>query len=195
MSKECTEYDLKIALYHTSKGNMAVIQFFNDTEILLDCTRITLIRKEDNLYFYNGDSDKRSIKLSGRFHNVLQSNSDYSKIEDMEGFYDLKFDQTEAAYYVSKRELLCEYSHKGTGRIGLKYLNYNSGTREKRGEYTMTAILTESGKKIIESKQSKDIPVTSDDTIVRKALINLLKLQVADNNDALSTINTLENYI
>ena len=210
MSKENTGYDVSIALYSVSKGkgNAAVVTFFNDTELVLDCTRVKLVRDGDKLYFHRGDLVKDSIKLSGYsytdYKNLLQLHTDYSKVKDMEGTYDLKYDKDVDLYYIDKQECVSTYIHKKPSRKGIKQLNHNPGEREKRGEYIMSPRLTDKGKSVVEQAQvekqeqkslKKVVEKTTATTIVIKALINLLKVQVEGNDDALSTIDALEKYI
>ena len=211
MSKENTGYDVSIALYSVSKGkgNAAVVTFFNDTELVLDCTRVKLVRDGDKLYFHRGDLVKDSIKLSGYAYadckNLLQLHTDYSKVKDMEGTYDLKYDKDVDLYYIDKQECVSAYIHKNPSRKGIKQLNHNPGEREKRGEYVMSPRLTDKGKSVANAKQvekqeqesskKKVMEKTAATTIVIKALINLLKVQVEGNEDALSTIDALEKYI
>ena len=204
MSKESTSYDVKVALYDVSKGKAALIEFYNDSEALFDCKRIKLVRDEDRLYFHRGDLVKDSIKLSGHtyngYKNLLQLYSDYSKVEDMEGYYNLKFDSEMDLYYIDKQQVLSPYIRRGDTRKGVKQLNHNPGDREKRGDYIMTATLKEPAKKIVENKKQQEVQTKSMEqrtatTIVIKALINLLKTQVEGNEEALSTIDALEKYI
>lgn len=198
MSRENTECDVKIALYQTSKGRAANIYFFNDNEMLLECKRVKLIRDGSKLYFHKGDSVSGSIKFSGRCTNVLQMYTDYDKVKDMEGTYDIKYDKEFDLYYIDKEERVGDYEYKGLGtRLGNKQLNHNPGNREKRGEYIMTAALTDNAKKIVEkSKETKTATnKTAATTVVIKALVSLLRLQVDGNEEALSTIDALETYI
>ena len=61
----------------------------------------------------------------------------------------------------------------------------------------MTAALTDNAKKIVEkSKETKTATnKTAATTVVIKALVSLLRLQVDGNEEALSTIDALETYI
>lgn len=197
MSKESTEQDVRVVLYDTSKQKMAYIMFFNDTELLLDCERVKIFRDGDKLYFTKGDGNiPGSVKLSGKRYDVLQIVLDYNLLIDLEGNYDLKCDTYRQHYYISKSEKLSDYEHVRSIK-DCKQLNHNPGVREKgvykKGESSMTAILTDKGKKVAENaiKQKQQ----QKKTAVVKALWELLKVQVTDNEDALSTIELLEKYI
>lgn len=202
MSKESTACDIRVALYNTSKGKAANVLFYNDTELLLDCTRVKLIRDESRLYFHRGDLVKDSLKLSGRHCNILQLNTDYSKVKDLEGEYDIKYDSELDLYYIDKQEKLGEYKHKTGSYLGIKHPGYLTRTQEPRGEYIMTATLKDNAKKMVENSKKQEAEKsttvntkTAATTVVVKALISLLRLQVEGNDDALSTIDALETYI
>ena len=201
MSRDNIECDVRIAHYKTSKGNSANILFFNDSELLLDCKRVKLVRDGSRLYFHRGDSVSGSIKLSGKnAANILQLYLDYDKVKDMEGVYDIKYDKEFDLYYIDKDERIGNCNYKGLGsRLGIKQLNHNPGSREKRGEYVMTATLTENAKKMVVgtkvTEKKTTVSKTAATTVVIKALISLLRIQVEGNDEALSTIDALENYI
>lgn len=195
MSKEHTDCDVVVKLYDGSKSKIAHITFFNDCEQLLECKRVTVVRDGNRLYFHKGDAVKGSIKLSGADKSTLQLWSDYSKVRDLEGRYDLKYDKERDIYYIDKQEKLNEYIHHVV-RKGVKQLNHNPGNREPAqltGEKVMTAIINNKGKKVIEvaKKQSKE----ATNTVVVKALLELLKTQVKGNEDALSTIEVMEKFM
>ena len=194
MSKENTNCDVIVKLYEASRTPIAHIVFFNDCELLLECKRVTVVRDGNRLYFHKGDSVKGSIKFSGN-NSTLQLWKDYSKVRDLEGRYDLKYDKEHDLYYIDKQEKLNEYIHH-VSRKGVKQLNHNPGNREKielKGEQIVTAILKDRGKKVIETaqKQKKE----DDNTVVVKALMQLLKTQVKGNSEALSTIEVMEKFI
>jgi len=194
MSKENTNYDVRIALYDGTKNPIANIQFFNDCELLLECKRITVIRDGSRLYFHKGDSVKGSIKLSGSGEK-LQLWKDYSKVRDMEGKYDLKYDKERDLYYIDKENKLSNHIHRSPVK-GVKQLNHNVGNREHvelKGEQIVTAIIKDRGKKAVENanKQKK----ADENSLVVKALMQLLKTQVKDNAEALSTIEVIEKFI
>ena len=120
---------------------------------------------------------------------------DYSKVRDLEGRYDLKYDKEHDLYYIDKQEKLNEYIHH-VSRKGVKQLNHNPGNREKvelKGEQIVTAILKDRGKRAIETaqKQKKE----DANSVVVKALMQLLKTQVKGNAEALSTIEVMEKFI
>lgn len=192
MSKENTEYDVRIALYDGTKNPLANVVFFNDGELLLECNRVTVVRDGNRLYFHKGDKIAGSIKLSGRDKNILQLWKDFSKVRDLEGKYDMKYDKDLDLYYIDKDNKLSDYEHRCTLK-GTKQLNHNPGDRAKRGEIIMAPVLTEKGKKMVEvaQKQKKE---TNKNVVVR-ALVTLLKTQVVGNDDALSTIDALEKFI
>lgn len=195
MSAESTSCDLQIRLYDGSKAPVAHIVFFNDCELLVECKRVIVVRDGNRLYFHKGDSVKGSIKFSGKYKNLLQVWKDYSKIRDLEGRYDLKYDKEQDIYYVDKQEKLNEYIHH-ISRKGVKQLNHNPGNREKvelKGEQIVTAILKDRGKKVVETtaKQKKD----DETALVVKALMQLLKTQVKGNSEALTTIDVMEKFI
>ena len=192
MSKECTEYDVRIALYKGTKAPLANIVFFNDTELMLECKRVTVVRDGNRLYFHNGDATN-GIKLTGKdSKNCLQLWSDYSKVRDLEGYYDLKYDKDSDLYYIDKQEKLSDHEHKFELR-GTKQLNHNPGNREKRGEQVMTVSIKDRGQKVAEN--AKKVNKNEATNVVVKALITLLKTQVEGNADALSTIDALEKFI
>ena len=196
MSKENTNCDVIVKLYDASKTQIAHIVFFNDCELLLECKRVTVVRDGNRLYFHKGDSVKGSIKFSGNNDdNILQLWKDYSKVRDLEGRYDLKYDKEHDLYYIDKNEKLNEYIHH-VSRKGVKQLNHNPGNRvqeELKGEKIVTAILKDRGKKVVETvnKQKKD----DETALVLKALMQLLKTQVKGNSEALSTIDVMEKFI
>ena len=64
MSKDNTSYDVRVALYDGTRNPLALVQFFNDCELLLECKRIIVVRDGSRLYFHKGDTVKGSIKLS-----------------------------------------------------------------------------------------------------------------------------------
>ena len=193
MSKECTEYDVRIAIYGSTRDeHIAHISFFNDSELLLDSKRVKLSRSGTRLYFNNGEHIKDSIKLSGANTNTLQLYAGYGLVKDMEGLYDLKFDQDKNTYYIDKSEKLADYDHE-TRLLGTKQLNHNNGVREKREDIIVDIALKDSAKKIVDAKnvsRQEDARV-----VVVNALIELLKTQVVGNKEALSTIETLEKYL
>ena len=61
MSRENTEFDVRVALYDGSKNPLANIVFFNDTELLLECKRVVVVRDGNRLYFHKGDSVQGSV--------------------------------------------------------------------------------------------------------------------------------------
>lgn len=194
MSKENTNCDVIIKLYDASKTQIAHVVFFNDCELLLECKRVTVVRDGNRLYFHKGDSVKGSIKFSGN-NSTLQLWKDYSKVRDLEGRYDLKYDKEHDLYYIDKQEKLNEYIHH-VSRKGVKQLNHNPGNREKvelKGEQIVTAILKDRGKKAVETaqKQKKE----DENSLVVKALMQLLKTQVKGNSEALSTIEVMEKFV
>lgn len=192
MSKECTEYDVRVALYKGTKGPLANVLFFNDTELMLECKRVTVVRDGNRLYFHKGDATK-GIKLTGTdSKNCLQLWSDYSKVRDLEGYYDLKYDKDSDLYYIDKQEKLSDHEHKFELR-GTKQLNHNPGNREKRGEQVMTVSIKDRGQKVAEN--AKKANKNEATNVVVKALITLLKTQVKDNSEALATIDALEKFI
>lgn len=192
MSKECTEYDVRVALYKGTKAPLANVLFFNDTELMLECKRVTIVRDGNRLYFHKGDATK-GIKLTGKDDkNCLQLWSDYSKVRDLEGYYDLKYDKDSDLYYIDKQEKLSDHEHKFELR-GTKQLNHNPGNREKRGEQVMTVSIKDRGQKVAEN--AKKANKNEATNVVVKALITLLKTQVEGNVDALSTIDALEKFI
>lgn len=194
MSKECTEYDVRIALYKGTKAPLANIVFFNDTELMLECKRVTVVRDGNRLYFHKGDATK-GIKLTGKdVKNCLQLWSDYSKVRDLEGYYDLKYDKDQDLYYIDKQEKLSDHEHKFELR-GTKQLNHNPGTREKRGEQVMTVTIKDRGQKAAQNMPKQTVAKNVATNVVVKALITLLKTQVEGNADALSTIDALEKFI
>jgi len=195
MSNENINCDVIVKLYEASRTSIAHVVFFNDCELLLECKRVTVVRDGNRLYFHKGDSVKGSIKFSGQ-NNTLQLWKDYSKVRDLEGRYDLKYDKEHDLYYIDKQEKLNEYIHH-VSRKGVKQLSHNPGNRESvelKGEQIMTAILTDRGKKVVENvqKQKKEEDVNS---VVIKALIELLKTQIKGNSEALSTIDVMEKFI
>jgi len=195
MSNENINCDVIVKLYEASRTSIAHVVFFNDCELLLECKRVTVVRDGNRLYFHKGDSVKGSIKFSGQ-NNTLQLWKDYSKVRDLEGRYDLKYDKEHDLYYIDKQEKLNEYIHH-VSRKGVKQLSHNPGNREKvelKGEQIVTAILTDRGKKVVENvqKQKKEEDVNS---VVIKALIELLKTQIKGNSEALSTIDVMEKFI
>ena len=199
MSKENTNFDVRIALYDGSKKPLANVVFFNDTELLLECQRIKVVRDGNRLYFHRADSTG-GIKLSGENVDRLQLWSDYCKVRDLEGRYDLKYDKSVDLYYIDKTEKLSDDDLSRRGSVkGTKQLNHNPGNREKGVNMTVAIpkhkqiTVKQKGKEVInvtEQKMTKDA-----EKVVVTALIALLKTQVKGNNDALSTIKTLENYI
>jgi hypothetical protein len=193
MSKECTEYDVRVALYKGTKAPLANIVFFNDTELMLECKRVTVARDGNRLYFCNGDSIN-GIKLTGKDANCLQLWSDYSKVRDLEGYYDLKYDKDSVLYYIDKQEKLSDYKHKFELR-GAKQLNHNPGNREKRGEQVMTVSINDRGQKAAQNMPKQTVTKNASTNVVVKALIALLKTQVEGNEDALSTIDALKKFI
>ena len=88
-----------------------------------------------------------------------------------------------------------EYIHH-VSRKGVKQLNHNPGNREKvelKGEQIVTAILKDRGKKAVETaqKQKKE----DENSLVVKALMQLLKTQVKGNSEVLSTIEVMEKFV
>lgn len=193
MSKECTEYDVRIAIYDSARdGHVVHISFFNDSELLLESKRVKLTREGTKVYFSDGEHIKDSVKFSGANANILQLYAGYGLVKDMEGLYDLKFDQAKNVYYIDKIEKLADYDHE-TKLLGTKQLNHNNGVREKREDIIVDIALKDSAKKIVDAKnvsRQEDARV-----VVVNALIALLKTQVVGNKDALSTIDTLEKYL
>ena len=194
MSKECTEYDVRVVLYDSARDgrHIAHILFFNDSELLLESKRVKLSREGTKVYFSDGEHIKDSVKLSGRDTNILQLYAYYGLVKDMEGLYDLKFDQSKNAYYIDNAEKLADYDHE-VKKLGTKQLNHNNGVREKREDIIVDVALKDSAKKIVNAKnveKQEDARV-----VVVNALIALLKTQVVGNKDALSTIETLEKYL
>lgn len=194
MSSENTNYDVRIALYDGTRNPLALVQFFNDCELLLECKRVTVVRDGNRLYFHKGDNVKGSIKLSSD-GNKLQLWKDFSKVRDLEGNYDLKYDKEHDLYYVDKENKLSEHIHRSPIK-GVKQLNHNPGNRETvelKGEQIVTAILKDRGKKAVEiaQKQKKE----TSKVVVVNALVALLKTQVVGNEDALATIDALEKFI
>lgn len=195
MSKENTSYDVRVALYDGTKNPLGLVQFFNDCELLLECKRITVVRDGSRLYFHKGDTVKGSIKLSGN-GDKLQLWKDYSKVRDMEGNYDLRYDKDVDLYYLDKDNKLSEHIHRAPVK-GIKQLNHNNGNREKvelKGEQIVTAILKDRGKKVVENAQKQKKEEDANSVVVR-ALVELLKTQVKGNSEALSTIDVMEKFI
>lgn len=195
MSKENTAFDVRIALYDGSKKPLAQIVFYNDTELLLECKRVKVVRDGNRLYFHKADSVAGSIKLSTATKDRLQLWSDYSKVKDLEGRYDLKYDKSVDLYYIDKSEKISEDDLSRRGSVkGTKQLNHNPGKREKGEQRIMAPVkITEKGKKAVEIVQRKE--KESNNVVVVKALVALLKTQVKGNAEALSTIDTLEKFI
>lgn len=191
MSRENYDYDVRVVLYDATKGNTAQIVFFNDVDVLLECSRIKIVRDGDKLYFHNGDVVSGSIKLSGHSKNTLQIQADYDKVKDLEGLYDVKYDNKLDLYYIDKTEKLSDYDGHKYFRKGIVQSVHNVGEREKRGEVIMTAELTDKGKKVVENGKNKN----AGKDVVVKALLTLLRIQVEDNSDAISTIEALEKFI
>ena len=194
MSKESTSCDVQIRLYDGSRAPVAHIIFFNDCELLLECKRVIVVRDGNRLYFHKGDSVKGSIKFSAK-GTTLQLWKDYIKVKDLEGRYDLKYDKDSDIYYIDKQEKLNEYIHHRSIK-GCKQIQHNPGNREKvelKGEQIVTAILKDRGKKAVETanRQKK----ADENSLVVKALMQLLKTQVEGNAEALSTIEVMEKFI
>ena len=199
MSRENTEFDVRVALYDGSKNPLANIVFFNDTELLLECKRVVVVRDGNRLYFHKGDSVQGSVKISGRDNDRLQLWSDYSKVRDLEGRYDLKYDKDQDIYYIDKTEKLSDDDIRLRGtRKGLKQLNHNPGNRGQKGDLEMTVAISKT-KKTPTSKQPNIMKMVNkkDETneVVVKALLELLKTQVVGNDNAINTIKTLEQFI
>lgn len=194
MSVENTAFDIRIALYDGSKKPLAQIVFYNDTELLLECKRVKVVRDGNRLYFHKADSTG-GIKLSTATKDRLQLWSDYSKVKDLEGRYDLKYDKSVDLYYIDKSEKISEDDLSRRGSVkGTKQLNHNPGKREKGEQKIMAPVkITEKGKKAVEIVQRKE--KESNNVVVVKALVALLKTQVKGNAEALSTIDTLEKFI
>lgn len=200
MSRDNTEYDVRVALYDGTKTPLANIVFFNDCELLLECERVLIRRDGNRLYFTKGDKTAGSVKLSTKSKDRLQLWKDYSKVRDLEGRYDLKYDNLCDTYYIDKSEILSDddISRRGTIK-GVKHLNHNPGNREKGTQMTVaipktkTPQLTEKGKSTVANAEKQSTQEAQQ--VVVKALLALLKTQVKGNKDALSTISALENYI
>ena len=193
MARERTDCDVTVAIYDTTKQTMTVISFFNDTQLLLDCKRVKLIREGDLLYFEKGDDVVGSVKLSGEFNDKIQICKDYDMFKDMQGKYDLKHDTQRNVYYINLQEKVGEY-HPKFRLKGTKQLNHNPGVREyvKIGPRTKVS-LTEHGRRVVEDVRKQEQKEKT--SIVVKALIELLKSEIAGNAEALSTVETLEKYI
>ena len=192
MSKDNTNYDVRVVTYDGSRQQIAHIIFFNDCEMLLECKRVKVIRDNNRLYFHKGDATAGSIKLSGKdCPHMLQLWKDFNKVKDMEGLYDLKYDKEQDLYYLDKDEKLTGYRH-GTPKAGMKQLNHNPGNREKKGEQVMTVTV----KKQIKEPVKKILSANgTENSVVVRALLTLLKDQVKGNADALSTIDVMEKFI
>ena len=193
MSKENTECDVRVALYDGSRTPIAHIIFFNDCELLLECERVIIERDGNRLYFKNGNNVSDSVKLTQKDKNTLQLWKDYSKARDLEGTYDLKYDQKSNTYYIDKQEKLGEYYHHVV-RKGIKQINHNPGIREKGVSKTMSPVtISERGKKAIELKTVQE--KNSAKNVVVHALVSLLKTQITGNDEAMITLTTLETYL
>ena len=188
MSKENTNYDVSIKIYDGSKQMLAHIKFFNDCELLLDSDRIRVKRDGNRLLFIK---DAGGVKFSQK-SDTLQLWADVSKVRDMEGNYDLKYDKDLQQYYVDKSERISDCTYTSPKK-GMKQLNHNPGNREKGVHRVLSVAINDKGKKVAEIQ---NINKTNEEKkVVAKALLQLLKTQLKGNNDALSTIYTLENYI
>ena len=190
MSRENTEYDVRVVLYDSTKANIAQIVFFNDVDVLLECKRVKIVRDGNRLYFHKGDAVSGSIKLSGSHKNILQLQADFDKVRDLEGVYDAKYDKNLDLYYIDKTEKLSEYDGHKYNIKGTVQSVHNVGKREPREEVIMTAKLTEQGRKTMEHSRKE-----KESNIVIKALITLLKTQVEGNDDAIKTIEALEKFV
>ena len=193
MSKENTAFDVRVAHYNCTKRPVVNVVFFNDAELLLESDRIKIVRDGNRLFFHRANKTTGGIKLSGDNKNTLQLWSDVSKVRDLEGNYDLKYDNKLDLYYIDKQERLSDCSYQAS-RKGTKQLNHNPGKREKGVTRTMAPVkITEKGKKAVELVNKKE--KESNNIVVVKALVALLKTQVKGNAEALSTIDTLEKFI
>ena len=192
MSKENTEFDVRVAVYDCTHRAVTNIYFFNDCESILESKRVKVVRDDNRLYFTKGDAVKGSIKLSGRDKNTLQLWSDYSKTRDLEGNYDLKYDSKLDMYYIDKDNKLSDARYK-TSTKGIPQNNHNPQREKREGEQVMTVAIKDRGKKVVETtqKQKKE----DENSLVVKALMQLLKTQVKGNSEALSTIEVIEKFI
>ena len=183
MSRDNVNFDVRVAIYDGSKHPLCNIKFYNDCEILLDGERFSLERDGDRLYIV---PDPSGVKLSCKTKDTLQIWKDFSKTRDLEGTYDLKYDSAKARYFIDKSQKISDHEHKSILK-GTKQLNHNSGEREKR---PMTVTITDKGRSLVEKQKKKE----KEDVVIR-ALFALLKEQVKDNADALSTIEVLEKVV
>lgn len=192
MSKDNTEFDVRVAVYDCTHRAVTNIYFFNDCEHLLESKRVKIVREDNRLYFTKGDAVKGSIKLSGRDKNTLQLWSDYSKTRDLEGNYDLKYDNKMDMYYIDKDNKLSDARYK-TSTKGIPQNNHNPQREKREGEHVMTVAIKPKAQKMIEKVNvQKNV---NENALVVKALMQLLKTQVKGNAEALSTIEVVEKFI
>lgn len=200
MSIENTKFDVKVSTYNCGKGLCTLITFYNDMETMLDCERVKLELVGERLYFWQGDGVKGSTKLSGAKYskNNLFLYAMAEKVATMEGVYDLDYDGENNAYYIDKSRRITDTPYNaGKDKFkGRKQLNHNPGDR-KAANLTIDFNLTERGQMVVEKAKEKKVEDNKAKTkeVVVKALFALLRIQVEGNKEALTTIDTIENFI
>lgn len=200
------EYDVRICTYKTGKGDMKVISFADDLEVLVDSERIMPQGKGSKLYF---KPDSRGFKLNDRGSLQIQNRDWVRSLKKFEGQYGLMYDSQLKLYYVDQELATSLETTKAYGtKLGEKRNNYkkHSGPKnvtpapipESKPIVTVKKPLKElSNTKEVKPDAQESKEVKSQGSVVVKALLDyaLLCAIQKDYDNVISALSELKTII
>lgn len=194
MSSENTNYDVNVHYYKCTIQDMVRIKFFNDTEELLgDRVIVSII---DNTIYLEPSKAKGSLKVS-KGSCIQICNATATKYKELEGSYDLKQKTVDGKdiYYLEK---IGEVKHNSAygNIIGTEKTNYKSHISNRsdidNDEASILPVssevsLTKTSVNMMNAKSNKE-----KDAKILELMFKILKFQIGNNKEALSTIADIE---
>ena len=199
-------YDVRICTYKTGKGEMKVISFADDLEVLVDSERIMPQGKGSKLYF---KPDSRGFKLTDRGILQIQNRDWVRSLKKFEGQYGLMYDSQLKLYYVDQELAQALETTKAYGqKLGEKRNNYKKHAGPKnvtpKPEEVKKPVVTVK-KQIKELSNTKEVKpdaqeskeVKSQGSVVVKALLDyaLLCAIQKDYDNVISALSELKTII
>ena len=200
------EYDVRICTYKTGKGDMKVISFADDLEVLVDADRIMPQGKGSKLYFR---PDSRGFKLSERGTIQIQNRDWVRSLQKFEGQYGLMYDSEIKLYYVDQDLASGLETTKAFGtKLGEKKNNYKkhlgpknytpSPSEVKKPTVTVKKQVRElSNNKEVKPDAQESKEVKSQGSVVVKALLDyaLLSAIKKDYDNVIQALTELQTII
>ena len=200
------EYDVRICTYKTGRGDMKVISFADEFEVLVDAERIMPQGKGSKLYFR---PDSRGFKLNGRGIIQIQNRDWVRSLQKFEGQYGLMYDSELKLYYVDQELASCLETTKAFGtKLGERKNNYkkHSGPKNytpspsevKKPTVTVKKQVKElSNNEEVKPDAQESKEVKSQGSVVVKALLDfaLLSAIKKDYDNVIQALTELQTII